>query len=506
MAHTPTAEQQAIIDAAVKTSDNLIIVALAGAAKTTTLEMICSAVRGIPILSLAFNKRIVEEMTKRLPSHVQCATMNSLGHRAWAAATGKRLIIEKDKNYNELKKYIDELPTSERGVLYDQFTDIKKAIAKAKLSGYLPEAAAQSDRTLITWEEFDLSFEEALPTSWKRVIDAVLLSSIKAAYAGVIDFDDQIYMPTLYGATFQKFPLVLIDEAQDLSPLNHAMLAKLVTKRLIAVGDPFQSIYGFRGSVSDGMSVLERRFNMRRMTLSTSFRCPKAVVALARERAPNMNYPEWAIEGLVTFDGLTAGEEVPEDYTSAWSPVAHSAIICRNNAPLFSLALALIRNGRSVKLLGNDIGPGLIKILKSLGDESTKTTEALDLLEAWKVKQERKTRALAALYDKVECLKVFIEVGTTLGGAVAYADMLFKQEGTILLMSGHKSKGLEFDVVYHLDPWRVPSPFAKEGEQMTQELNLRYVITTRAKKELHHVNTEDYEEPGRVGAEADGSH
>jgi hypothetical protein len=57
-----TDEQITIIEAVLQTKDNILINALAGAAKTTTLEFICKYKTGIPILSLAFNKRIAEEM------------------------------------------------------------------------------------------------------------------------------------------------------------------------------------------------------------------------------------------------------------------------------------------------------------------------------------------------------------------------------------------------------------------------------------------------------------
>jgi F-box protein 18 (helicase) len=77
--HPPTEEQSAIIDFARHRTENLCVNALAGAAKTTTLEMICHAVDNIPILSLAFNKRIADELSKRLPAHVECRTFNSLG-------------------------------------------------------------------------------------------------------------------------------------------------------------------------------------------------------------------------------------------------------------------------------------------------------------------------------------------------------------------------------------------------------------------------------------------
>ena len=70
---------------------------------------------------------------------------------------------------------------------------------------------------------------------------------------------------------------------------------------------------------------------------------------------------------------------------------------------------------------------------------------------------------------------------------------LFKQEGPIQLMSGHKAKGLEYETVFHLDPWRIPSRFAHEGtEEFEQELNVRYVIETRFKQNLYLVTTEGW--------------
>jgi DNA helicase-2/ATP-dependent DNA helicase PcrA len=106
-------------------------------------------------------------------------------------------------------------------------------------------------------------------------------------------------MPTLFGGTFPRFPLVMVDEAQDLSPLNHAMLRKLVTARLIAVGDPYQSIYAFRGAMTSSMARLREEFNMHEMTLSVSFRCPRQVVRRAWFRVPFMKWFEQAEEGHV---------------------------------------------------------------------------------------------------------------------------------------------------------------------------------------------------------------
>jgi hypothetical protein len=228
------------------------------------------------------------------------------------------------------------------------------------------------------------------------------------------------------------------------------------------------------------MEALKRTFNMTELGLSVSFRCPQAVVRKAQARVPHMRWPEWAAEGRVETLDTWSAKLIPD----------HAAIICRNNAPLFACALALIRSGRGVKILGADIGPSLIKLLKKLG-EPTMTQDALiTAIERWKSEKLQKSKAVGSIEDKAECLRVFASAAPTLSGAIAFAEHIFEQGGTIQLMSGHKSKGLEFDTVYHLDPFRVPSKYAREGEALQQELNVRYVIETRAKKNLYLVTLE----------------
>src|SRR6266567_6238762 len=94
---TPTPEQTAILSIATTTTENLLVNALAGTGKTSTIELICHQLTTIPILYLAFNKRIVDEASRRMPSHVECRTQNSIGHRAWSQATGRRLVVMSDK-------------------------------------------------------------------------------------------------------------------------------------------------------------------------------------------------------------------------------------------------------------------------------------------------------------------------------------------------------------------------------------------------------------------------
>lgn len=89
--------------------------------------------------------------------------------------------------------------------------------------------------------------------------------------------------------------------------------------------------------------------------------------------------------------------------------------------------------------------------------------------------------------DMAACLSVIAGYGKTLGQAVAYANFIFKTQGTIKLLTGHKAKGLEWDVVYHLEPGLI--------SDHEQDLNLRYVIQTRAKERAYEINMEDIQWP-----------
>src|SRR5712692_8017179 len=99
--HTPTAEQQAIIEAARNDTRSILVRAFAGCAKSTTLEMLAKALAPSPSLALAFNKKIALDLEKRFPPHFVIKTLNSLGHSAWSNAIGKRLVLD-DKKLGKL--------------------------------------------------------------------------------------------------------------------------------------------------------------------------------------------------------------------------------------------------------------------------------------------------------------------------------------------------------------------------------------------------------------------
>ncbi len=465
----PTTEQSHILSLATTTPANLLINALAGTGKTSTLEMIANATDANPILYLAFNRRVAEEATKRFADSTTVRTFNSLGHRIWAKANAKALKLNPKKTQDLLRAAISNAPRSAQGPLWASYWEVINGVSLAKSLGYVPEGKFPTARRLITREDFHASLDETPDGLVADLIEATLTSSIKAAYDGSIDYNDQIYMPALFGGTFPRFPLTMVDEYQDLNPTNHAMLDKLCRNRIIGVGDPWQSIYAFRGAVQGGMSNAQEKFAMTPCDLSISFRCPQAVVEAARWRVPKFQWVKEGghVESLQELDPATVAED--------------SAFICRNNAPLFKVAMHFLSAGRSVSVAGSDVGPKLVALLRKLGDETMSRASLLSAIEDWR--SERLAKSSTTANDLADCMKVFASFGESLGQAVAYAEHLFAQKGAIKLLTGHKAKGLEWPTVYFLDPWLI-------GED-EQELNLRYVIQTRAMDTLYEIDSKN---------------
>jgi len=501
--HPNTPEQDVILRFISSSKTNLMIKALAGAAKTSTLVLIARALRGTPMLCVAFNKRIAKEMEERLPSHCVAKTMNAIGHQAWQGYIGKKLHVDANKLNLILRRISKQLSDAERAILNDIYTDVLQLTSKAKLFGYVPQDLYPDiprliDRDGLRQVLVDMEYDQL---AWD-LLDSLLVESINESFSGSIDFDDQVYMSTLFGGQLPRFPFVMIDEAQDLSPLNHRMLQRLVTGRLVAVGDPNQAIYGFRGAVSNSMDVLQAQFNMETLPLTVCFRCASSIVEQAKRHAPDISAPHTAPIGLVEdwrevpLRTAPLNEFVPRR-TVAWGPDAipnNCAVICRNNGPLISLGLRLITAGRAVQLIGFDISKRIIKILREFGDTSMPQSEVLERINNWR------TAALAegklsesSIEDRTMCLIAFAQSARTLSEAITKAEALFSAKGPIELLSGHKSKGLEWETVFHLDPWRIPSKYAKSKEEIRQENNIDYVIATRAKYRLVFFDLDNYD-------------
>lgn len=462
----PTEEQESIYGHARGSESNLMISALAGCGKTSTLEQIQFKVKSKPILCLCFNKRNADEATDRMLSTTTVRTFNGIGHRIWGS-NGRTLSLDSKKTSTILREIINETPKAHQSTLWSVWDQVVSGVNLAKSLGYIPEGVAKCEVRLISQSQFHHYLDERPDDLVSDLIDAILRRSIARAYQGNIDFNDQVYMPALFGRTFPRFPVVMVDEYQDLAPVNHALLERLVTHRLIGVGDPNQNIYGFRGAKAGGMAEATKRYEMTQLGLSVSFRCPSAIVNHVQWRVPHFR-AHHSGGSVHVLDKLDAGLIPP-----------NATIICRNNAPLFAVAFRLIGAGHSVSVAGSDIGPRLVGTLKRLGDINMTRAQTLSAIADWEAEKLANDSKTAG--DMAECMRIFARQGDGLSQAISFAEHLFKQQGSIRLMTGHKSKGLEFDYVLHLDPW-----LCADTEQ---DKNLRYVISTRSKDRLVEVDS-----------------
>ncbi len=152
------------------------------------------------------------------------------------------------------------------------------------------------DRTSIVWTS------EAELASWAVGYEAELRR------AGLVDYDDLVIfgqrlvsehdwvLPLLQA----KFPVLAVDEYQDLGVALHRIVKRVVFDggiRLFAVGDPDQSIYGFNGADGALLHELAERGDVERVQLQLNYRSASSIIsasemALGEARGYQSNDPE----------------------------------------------------------------------------------------------------------------------------------------------------------------------------------------------------------------------
>lgn len=144
--------------------------------------------------------------------------------------------------------------------------------------------------------------------------------------AGVIDFDGLV----LHGLSLveqhawvrdsikAKYPIIVIDEYQDLGlPLHRIVLSLMLHGvRIIAVGDPDQSIYGFTGAQPELLRTLARMRQVQDVRLHLNYRCANRIIQASRTLLDDP--PEFrshdAREGLITPHETGQGVRGQADY------------------------------------------------------------------------------------------------------------------------------------------------------------------------------------------------
>ncbi|MEM4359837.1 MAG: ATP-dependent helicase [Candidatus Bilamarchaeaceae archaeon] len=483
---------------------NLQIVARAGTGKTTTLVEALNAIyTGSPTIKpspqqtdiiseccqlaskyekpktlfVAFNTSIAKELNSRLEQKnipAQAATMHSTGLKLLRGSIRGYVRVDDRKAVKIFDELLD--PQKKNGgfllgnlVRAFDLARIELCQSKQDLEQVLPTIVAEHGLATEVIDHIDL-------------IDTALKADSRIAKSGVIDFADMLYLPEVFNVTPDKYDLVFVDEAQDLSKAQQALVMR-VGKSIITVGDDRQAIYGFAGADCNSMSRLREALNARVLPLTVTRRCPKAVVALARQIVPDIEALPDAPEGTVR--------------TIDWEQLIPSVgnedmILCRVNAPLVSLCFKLLRQGVRATIKGRNIGEGLISLIKKM--KATTIPDLIRKVDEWYSKEEQailnrkfpSESAIINLNDKYECLMAFITEANSVDDVIRKIEAIFSDANTagVTLSSVHRAKGLEADRVFIVRPDLLPFPKAKEGWQFEQEMNLKYVAITRAKKEL----------------------
>ncbi len=267
----------------------LLILAGAGSGKTRVITrrvvyLLQQGVRPSNILAITFTNKAAGEMRTRIEalvpdSRVLISTFHSLGARL-------------------LRQYADRLGLERNFTIYDQ-TDrnkvVKSALEAAGIDNvrFTPEriqaAISKAKNQLLTPERYA---EKAADFFSQTVARVYPVYEKRLRDANAVDFDDLLLWPALALKHDQelraeldaRFRFVLIDEYQDTNLAQYAIARGLSVDQpnLCVVGDPDQSIYGWRGSDIRNILEFERDFpDARVITLERNYRSTKAILHAA---------------------------------------------------------------------------------------------------------------------------------------------------------------------------------------------------------------------------------
>lgn len=161
---------------------------------------------------------------------------------------------------------------------------------------YATESDLQTVRTLITYIKNSMLTDAEI---WE--MDKTADMKISAIYKEyntwlreqkLMDYDDQMVyaytmlqrFPELLRLYQDKFPYLCVDEAQDTSKIQHAIIALLSsrTENLFMVGDEDQSIYGFRAAYPEALLSFEKNHpGAKVLLMEENFRSGAGIVKAA---------------------------------------------------------------------------------------------------------------------------------------------------------------------------------------------------------------------------------
>ncbi|MFN8308964.1 MAG: ATP-dependent helicase [Chitinophagales bacterium] len=546
-----TDEQKKVYNFVQFDSNHGIIDAVAGSGKTTTIVESASYLdTSKRVLFCAFNNSIQKEIANRFfkkgLSGIQVKTMHSLGLDLLKSNSPKEYKLESTKYDKIIEQYLKQeqdtgflenlcdlnavpfhpqnkteqyqlknFNSSVKFILNDTCTKIRLTLTKFEIDEFkkmMIHYNILNDKKVAT-----KTFDEEVKIYFQLTQLIVNKGNYMAEKANLIDFADMLYLPVLNKLTpIHKFDLLFVDECQDLSKSQFAIALKYVKKdgRVLAVGDPYQSIYGFTGADIESFNRIKSKLpNIVTLTLSKCFRCPTSIVELAQSFRSDIS----------SFEPKEGTIQKIEFHQVIEFAKPNNLIISRTKAPLQVLMFKMIEKGIEIEVHEDEVKE-FIKDLRFLfsQDELNETSvysNGNDFFEKvkernvsfvekksfrFKDKEEKdefiqeETNLIEA---KIEFIQKQLSIHTetkTINGLIKKIEILISGgDNAIKLSTIHRAKGLENDTVFILDYDTLP--LYRDGQkdwEKVQENNLKYVALTRAKRNLYLVNSEPIVEIG----------
>jgi hypothetical protein len=456
-----TSEQRSILAAAPTCSRK--VAAFAGCGKTSTLVEYARAWPGRG-LYLAFNRVIADEARIRLPRHIETRTAHSFAY--------KELGIDRHR---------DRLTARLR---FEHLTPFEDAISRVPgmTPGQVRSAILRTLQNFLVDSGSKVRGQHCnlVERSQRQAVIAMTATIAKRMLGiarGEHAFTHDVYLKCYelwHGIEPGRFDYLLLDEAQDLNPVLISLVQKAKIPALV-VGDPYQSIYAFRGAVN-AMSA----FDGAELPLSQSWRFGPAIAVLANKILRHSSRPP-----RVALRGNPARETNVRLYKGKAPP--DTAILARTNARLFS---SLVKLDRPFHLVG-----GFADVVRQVGSAHAlargRTHEVHDAgvarFTSWHAFEDaaykgngeaRRLRDIVALHgdDLPDLLKRLTALHRE-----------SEDEASIVVSTAHKAKGREWRNVVVLDDFEPPAVHAKRrkaqpkrADDADQEINLLYVACTRA--------------------------
>lgn len=268
-----------------------------GTGKTQSLINHAKAFAGRPSLFLSFTRSAAAEAVARLPDNDYCraSTIHSMAFNALNMSRSG--VVDKKKLDQFSKETGFPFKGSEEGS-----EDPQEGDDYLQVISFARNRMCTAD---VAYDRFNRPGVFARFTKFIGEYDAW-----KKTY-GYFDFDDMLYQYLNSKHVKNAHTALLLDEAQDCSPLQWAVMERLIggCSHVVIAGDDDQAIYEWNGAHPHGMIEFINQNGGTYEVLERSFRVPKVVHELAqsiilkiKQRVPKIYTPA-PKQGLITHYG-----------------------------------------------------------------------------------------------------------------------------------------------------------------------------------------------------------